>query len=269
MTARNLVMAEMAENPARALWNARLDGGVLPYDFAGAPKTEEEAYRIQAEMIAYSGLDVIGWKIGASSEQLFSVLGVTRPFLGPLFQEYTYAGNARVPVAAGQGLETEVTLQMKADLPFRDSPYERNDIAVAVGALFPSFEIVGRRFDGSGGKSGFRLIADGGANAGMVLGPACADWHGLDLTGHPVTLSINDGEPQAAATDVLLWDHLFDAAGWVACHPALKDRGLRAGDYVMTGTCTGLTPLSPGDSAVADFGVMGAVRADFVQVPGG
>jgi 2-keto-4-pentenoate hydratase len=44
----------------------------------------------------------------------------------------------------------------------------------------------------------------------------------------------------------------------------LKDRGLRAGDYIMTGTCTGLTPLHPGDHAVADFGVLGMVRAEFI-----
>lgn len=269
MTAHSRVTADMADDPApsmtpaRALWQARLTGLLLPYDFDGAPATEAEAYRIQAEMIAESGLAVIGWKIGASAEALFPRLGVTQPFLGPLFQEYTYASGARVPVARGQGLETEVTLRMKSDLPFRDSPYDWDTIAAAIGALFPSFEIVDRRFDGSGGKPGPRIIADGGANAGMVLGDPCTDWSGADLTGHPVSLTFNGGEPQTSSSDVLLWDHLFDAAGWVACHPALEGRGLRAGDYVMTGTCTGLTPLSPGDTAAADFGVLGTVRASF------
>jgi len=271
MTARSPAMAEMADDltapmsPGRALWNARLTGVLLPFDFDGVPATEDEAYRIQAAMIAESGLAVIGWKIGASAEPLFSRLGVTQPFLGPLFREYTYASGDRVPVAKGQGLETEVTLRMKADLPHRDSPYDRDTIGAAVGALIPSFEIVDKRFDGSGGgKPGVRLIADGGANAGMVLGAPCTDWTGVDLTRHPVNLTFNDGEPQPAATDVLLWDHLFDAAGWVACHPALKDRGLRAGDYVMSGTCTGLTPLHPGDRAAADFGALGSVSAVFV-----
>ncbi len=249
--------------PARALWNARLNGDVLPPDFDGVPATEEEAYRIQADMIAYAGLDVIGWKIGASSEQMFAMLGVTQPFLGPLFGEYTYADGAQVPVNPGHGLETEFTLRMKTDLPPRDASYGRDEIAAAVGAIHPSFEIVGRRFDGAGGGAGLRLIADGGANAGMVLGPAVTGWQGMDLENHAVTLTVNDGEAQAGTVGVLLWDHIFEAADWVARHPALAGRGLKAGDYVMTGTCTGMTPLSPGDTAAADFGDMGEVRATF------
>jgi 2-keto-4-pentenoate hydratase len=40
----------------------------------------------------------------------------------------------------------------------------------------------------------------------------------------------------------------------------VAERGLRAGDRIMTGTCGGVLPLKSGDQASADFGVLGTVR---------
>jgi 2-keto-4-pentenoate hydratase len=44
----------------------------------------------------------------------------------------------------------------------------------------------------------------------------------------------------------------------------LAGRGLKSGEIVMTGTCSGLTPIEAGDEARADFGELGQVRAAFV-----
>jgi 2-keto-4-pentenoate hydratase len=63
---------------------------------------------------------------------------------------------------------------------------------------------------------------------------------------------------------VLLWDHVFDALSWSLAQPILNQCGLSANDIIMTGTCTGMIPVSPGDQVVADFGKMGNVHAHFV-----
>jgi 2-keto-4-pentenoate hydratase len=57
--------------------------------------------------------------------------------------------------------------------------------------------------------------------------------------------------------------HALDAVAWLAAHPFASERGVRAGDLIMTGTLTGITPLSAGDEAVGDFGALGEVRARF------
>jgi 2-keto-4-pentenoate hydratase len=44
----------------------------------------------------------------------------------------------------------------------------------------------------------------------------------------------------------------------------LAGRGLKRGEIVMTGTCTGLTLITAGDKAIADYGDLGQVRATFV-----
>ena len=79
-----------------------------------------------------------------------------------------------------------------------------------------------------------------------------------------ITMTINGETANAGNTAALLWDHVFDALSWCLSQPPLASRGLLANDIVMTGTCTGITPLSPGDEAVGDFGAIGQVRARFV-----
>ena len=215
-------------------------------------------------MIAASGLTVTGWKIGATVEALFEVLGVSQPFLGPLFQRFTHENGTQLKALPGHNVETEMTVRLQSDLPVRDRPYDRAELESAVAAIHPSFEIVGVRFEGELAGAGFRIIADGGANVGTVLGSEVRDWSGLDLTDYPVTLSVNGETVNEGNTSVLLWDHIFDALAWCLGQPALKQRGLCAGDLIMTGTCTGITPISTGDDVRADFGAMGAVRTSFV-----
>jgi len=253
----------MPETAAERLWQARVTHQPLARDFAGYPTSEAEAYEIQAAMIAASRLDVIGWKIGATTAPLLEVLGMKEPFLGPLFANFTLQSGAEMAVHPGHGLETEFTIRLKSDLPYRADPYGRDEIEAAVAAIIPSFEIIGFRFEGEPAGAGFRLIADGGVNVGTVLGTDVTTWDADTLAGHDVSLAINDAVMQTGRPSDLLWDHLFDAVSWAACHPTMEGRGLKAGEIIMTGTCTGMTPLSSGDRAMADFGAMGRVSAAF------
>jgi len=253
----------MADTTAQQLWNARVNGTKIPNDFAGSPQTEDAAYEIQAAMIAASGLNIAGWKIGATVEALFEVLGVSQPFLGPLFQRFTHDSGVALPILEGTNIETEVTVRLGADLSARSESYARAEIEAAVASIQPSFEIVGARFEGALAGAGFKVIADGGANIGTVLGSEVTDWSCLELTDFPVTLTINGEVAQAGNTSLLLWDHVFDALSWCLAQPVLSQRGLRAGDLIMTGTCTGITPIAPGDKVVGDFGPMGQVTASF------
>ena len=254
----------MTADVAQQLWQARISATKLDSNFAGSPATEAEGYAIQAAMIAASGLPLVGWKVGATVEALFAMLGVSQPFLGPLFERFTHDNGVELPVLPGTSIESEITVRLQSDLPCRAQPYGRAELEAAVAAIYPSFEIVGARFEGELAGAGFRVIADGGANIGTIVGPEIRDWSSYDLADHPVKLSIN-GEPvNTGSTAVLLWDHVFDALGWCLKQPALSPRGFRAGDLIMTGTCTGITAISPDDAVMADFGAMGQVRATFV-----
>ena len=255
----------MTKSLASQLLHARKIGTRLPADFENTPDTEEAAYRIQSQTAAIAGLPIIGWKIGATSEAMYPVLGIDKPFVGPLYEAFTYADGATVPVLPGHSLETEITVKLRNDLPARAEPYSRDDITRSIACIMPSFEVVGVRFDGGFAGAGLKLIADGGANVATVLGPEITDWSGCNLADIAVALSL-DGQPAITGnTSALLWDHVFDAVAWVIQQPALKDRGLLAGDIIMTGTCTGITPLAGVREAALTFSGIGTVTARFAE----
>ena len=253
----------MGTNVAQFLWDARLNNDVAPRDFKGYPTTEADAYTIQTDMIAGAGETLVGWKLGATVAASLPVIGIEQPFIGPLFARFCHEDGATLPALPGQALETEFTVRLKSDLPHRPDSYGKDELKAAIGALVPSFEVIGLRFDGGVPGAGYRTIADGGLNVATVLGPDVTDWDTKKIGAHVVHLSVNGTHVATGKPADLIWEHLIDAIGWLTTHPHMADRGLRAGDLIMTGSMTGMTPIQPGDQAEADFGAFGKIHVQF------
>jgi 2-keto-4-pentenoate hydratase len=196
---------------------------------------------------------------------VLELLGVEEPFVGPLLERYRYASGAEVPLpmAHAPALETEIMVCLGADLPPRKMAWGRDQVAQAVAAVSPSFEIVGARVPEGLGCGGIMLIADAGANVAFVQGTPVKSWEQHDLGDVTLRVSINGKETATGNSGVLLWRDPIEAVVWLANHRLLADRGLRTGDMIMTGTCAGIVAIQPGDEAVADFGELGEVRALF------
>jgi 2-keto-4-pentenoate hydratase len=251
---------------AEALCNARAAGAVIAVAPAQRPGSVAAAYGIQAEAIARSGLPQVGWKIGAAAQAAIDMLALDAPFLAPLLAPHCLPDGAEIALVAGQnpGLETEFLLALGADLPARAEPWGRDEVAAAIDYVAPAFEIVACRFEGGFKGNGLLAIADGGGNAAVVQGAPVRDWRRFDLAAHTLRLSINGRETVSGSGSALIFGDPIAAVAWVASQPQLAPRGLRRGEIVMTGTCTGLAPLKPGDRAAADFGELGRVQARFV-----
>jgi 2-keto-4-pentenoate hydratase len=255
----------MAADLAKALWDARVNGDVITVEEADQPANAAAAYVIQADSVALSGLEQVGWKLGATNAKILEMLGLDEPILGPLFAPHCHTSGARLalPMAHRPALETEFLIGLTADLPAREGTYERDEAAAAIGYVAPAFELVGFRFAGEIQGRGLLAIADGGANTAIIQGEPIRDWRRFDLGQQLAQLKINDAGVASGTGGVLLWGDPLGALVWLASHPLLADCGLKTGEIVMTGTCTGITPLMPGDEAVADFGELGEVRATF------
>jgi 2-keto-4-pentenoate hydratase len=255
----------MVDKLAEALWKARTNGEVVVIEPATVPTTAAAAYDIQATMIKLAGLEQVGWKIGATTNATLELLAVDEPFVGPLFAPYCYPDGAEIPLVAAHrpGLESEFLVGLGADVPPRERPYDPDEVADAVAFLAPAFEIIGCRFAGGLAGRGLLAIADGGANAAIVQGERVRDWRRFDLGRHAVRLSLNGTEAASGSSGALIFGDPIGAVAWFASQPLLAGRGLKRGEIVMTGTCTGLTPIKAGDAAVGDFGALGQVRATF------
>jgi 2-oxo-hept-3-ene-1,7-dioate hydratase len=250
---------------AEALWKARVDGEVVVVGAAQAPASLAAAYEVQATMIELAGLPQVGWKLGATTGAALDLLALDEAFMGPLFASHCHQSGAEIALqpAHSPGLETEFLVGLGADLPPREAPYAAEEVASAVEFVAPAFEVIGCRFAGGLAGNGLLVIADGGGNAAIVQGAPVRDWRRFDLRRHGVRLNLNGTEAASGSSSALIFGDPIGAVAWFASQPLLAGRGLRRGEIVMTGTCTGLTPIKAGDAAVADFGELGQVRATF------
>lgn len=254
----------MNDSLAASLWQARQSGQVI--SVGDEPADITAAYRVQQTLSDVSGCRVIGFKIGATMQTALDTLGLDEPFYGPLFDRYCHTGGAEVPIGAAHKalLETEFVIGIGQDLRPAGASVTQADIEAVTAWVAPGFELVCTRFDMALAGNGVRLVADSGGNMDFVMGEPYTDWRELNLNEHPASLEINGEAVASGHSGMSLYGHPAAMTAWLANHPTLAGRGLRAGDIITTGTCTGMTPVKPGDIAVADFGVMGTLETRFV-----
>lgn len=250
---------------AKRLWQARRSGGVVSLDDFDHPKSSKEAYAIQHAIAAISGQASRGFKVGSTSVEAQRLLGTDEPGSGRLLAPYVHASPARILIAAAHtpAVEGEFAFKLGRDLPPRAAPYAKDEIADAVAAVAGAIEVVGTRFVGGlAGKGRWLIAADCGANIAFVGGRWRHQLGSLDLKSHPVAMTINGALRGRGTGDRALGDPL-NVLLWLANQQSVEGRGLKAGEIVSTGTCTGLDPVLPGDRVQADFGELGIVEICF------
>lgn len=254
-------------NLAEQLWKARLDGTLVDLTSVDLPANVEEAYEVQRAITDIADVQVVGFKIGATTDAAVQTLGLSEAFHGPLFHRYCKASPADVPTATAHQaiIECEIVVGLKNDLPPRDAVYQRGDVETACAWVAAGFEIVATRFDIELAGHGKLLIADSGVNMDFVMGEKKNDWSEIDLTNHPVILSVNDEQTADGHSGMSSFGDPLAAVAWLANRPTVRDRGLKAGDFITTGTCTGMVPVSIGDTVRADFGLLGEISARFIE----
>jgi 2-keto-4-pentenoate hydratase len=252
----------MSNHLARALWKARTQGGLVTVDWEQRPGEAVDAYAVQDQVTALFDSHIVGWKLGATNAKTLELLGFQRPFVGSLLAAHFHDGNSALAVFPehGPALETEFLVTLAADLPARSEPYTDAEVMAAVDSVCPAFEVVGCRVDDGFSAAGLLLIADSAANVAVIPGEPGQDWRKADLSDHPLRVEVNGVEVASGSSNLLMWGNPFGAVAYLAGHPQAAERGLRAGDRIMTGTCGGLLPLASGDEASADFGMLGSVR---------
>jgi 2-keto-4-pentenoate hydratase len=249
---------------AKRLWLARRSGGLVDLDVRH-PKSSEEAYAIQHEIAALCGEPARGFKVGSTSLEAQRLLGTNEPGSGLLLAPYVYESPAKISIAPAHtpAVEGEFAFKLSRDLPPRTASYGSDEVADAVAAVAGAIEVVGTRFAGGlAGKGRWLITADCGANIAFVGGRWRHDWRRLDLKAHPVAMTINGALRGTGTGERALGDPM-NVLLWLANQQSAAGRGLKSGEIVSTGTCTGLDPVRPGDRVQADFGDLGTVEISF------
>ena len=224
------------------------------------PADESEAYEIQTAVTQRRGQEIVGWKIGATSAFAQEYLSCDGPFAGPVFAGTVHHDGAELPVAGLHNpmAEPEIALTLGHGLLAAKGPFSANDIEAAVASARPSIELVGGCFPDIS-TCGYRsVIADQGANQGLVLGAERTDWRELDLDTVNCSFVIDGTELASGPGSAALGGPLV-ALGWLADHLSNRGIDLLAGQVVSTGTIAGVTPLQSGTSVKAEYGRFGSL----------
>ncbi len=221
------------------------------------PTTEAEAYAIQDElMLAYG--EPGGWKVGSPAP------GAT-PVCAPMPRAWIAADAAvlAAPHFRFRGLEAELAFLMGEDLLPRDTPYTLDEVKAAIASAHPAIEVLESAFTEPGEASRLSTLADLSIHGGFVYGPACPNWREIDFEGESVTLAV-DGSIRAEYTASSKGgEHLYGLLHWLANEGATRTGGLRAGQFVTTGSWTGVTRTSSNSTVDVRFTTIGSVSLRF------
>lgn len=244
--------AELLTHARRSITQIDSLGELAPPDLASAHRIANA----HAELLGWSQ---IGWKVGATSTLAMQMLNCAEPFAGRIFDGTVYGSQILHPDAMiSPFLETEFAFLIGHDLPPRERFYTIDEVKAATLAVMPAFELVSSRFTDWLTIGHLNLIADSGSNGGVVLGDPIKTADLPDLSGVKVSLDL-DGKEVATGSGVEILGDPWRALEWLANHLNARQIGLRAGMFVMSGTCSGATAFPVDSTATATFTGLGDV----------
>lgn len=236
-----------------------LEAGLVPPD-AGA------AYRIAARVEAELGWRRLGWKIAATNAAMQRALRTASPIYGRVYEPFLLPSPAAMDFAPllHPLPECEYMVRLARDLPPRARPYAAAELREAVASISPGIEVAECRFVPDAAFPPLEaILADGAGSGTLVLGADIEDWAARDIAGQEVVLRV-DGVERRRGTAREAMGHPLEPLAWLANELSRTGIGLRAGEVVSTGTCTGMLKARAGEEHVADYGPFGEVRIRFV-----
>ncbi|MDQ8730025.1 fumarylacetoacetate hydrolase family protein [Bradyrhizobium sp. LHD-71] len=229
------------------------------------PTDKEAAYRVARLVEEELGWEVGGWKIAAMKAELQRELRTDSPIYGRVYASGIRPAPVTVELASQCSPIPEVEYQARlgADLPPRDRPYVVEEVADAVTSLHTGIELAECRFVHDAAFPPLpAILADGAGSGGIAYGPAIENWRSRDIAGQEVTLRCNGTVRRKGSASAAL-DHPLVPLTWLANELSRTRIGLKAGQFISTGTLTGMLRPKSGETYAADFGPFGTVQVTY------
>ena len=239
------------------LLNARRTGSPVPDLPAGnTPADVPEVYFVQDRLAAAFG-PIGGWKIGAPTPE-------ATPLYAPMPLAWIAPSGS---ILSGdrwryRGLEAEIAFLVGQDLPARSTPYTREEALAAMASCHPAIELLESGLTDPAQAERMNVLADLQMHGGFVYGPAVPHWQSIDWNAEKVTLEV-DGIVRVERTGSNTSGDLLKLLPWLANEGATRTGGLRAGQWITTGSWTGNTPASANSVVTAEFSTAGRVDCRF------
>jgi 2-keto-4-pentenoate hydratase len=255
-------MPERPQAMAQWMWDARqrrlpydnLPDDLRPSSIAEAYTAQEAYYRL-AEPV-YGA--VAGAKIATTTKVMQELMGINHACGGAIFARTIHRSPASVPAAdfVNLRIESEIALQLGADLPAVGVPWTRETVAPAVAGAMPAFELIEDRNADYAQTQASSLIVENCWNGGAVIGTP-KTISGTALVGIAGRLqlggkAVGDGKAEDP----------FATLAWLANLLGERGRGLKAGMVVITGSLIPTVSIAPAQHAAFTVEGLGEVVLD-------
>jgi 2-keto-4-pentenoate hydratase len=202
------------------------------------PGTISDAYDIQDRYVALLRSehgDAVGYKVGLTSAPMQAFCRIDHPIAGVVLASRVYRSGATVRRSdfGRLGLEFEIAVRIKSDVPVTGTPCTAEMLAPYIDGVSAAIELVDDRSADYGNLDVRSLVADNSWNGGIVLSEFAAKWPDLEsVLGRATKDDVAIGEGHGR--DIL--GHPFNSAAWLATQLASRGERLKAGQVVMTGS---------------------------------
>ena len=225
-----------------------------------------EAYYLQDVMLEELGT-VAGWKVGAPSPD-------ATPVFGPMvdFGIASTGSLISVNMRRMRGVEAEIAFLLGDDLPLRSEPYVRDEVVAAIASAHPAIELLETAFIDPDAVDRLSMIGDLQQHGGFVYGPAyrgssgkedaSTAWRSFDFSVENVSVSV-DGAVRTDKGANTAGPDLVKLVEWLANHGGSRTGGLKAGQWITTGSWMGKTLATAGSVVHVRFTQFGDVTATF------
>jgi len=218
------------------------------------PADLDEVYFVQDRLAEAFG-PIGGWKIGAPDAQ-------ATPLFAPMPAAWMAASGSTLATGRYRGLEAEIAFLVGQDLPPRTTPYSREETLAAMASCHPIIEVLETAFTDPTQAARFASLADLQMHGGFIYGAPVAGWQTIDWNAEAVTLAV-DGILRVERIGSNTSGDLLKLLPWLANEGTARTGGLRAGQWITTGSWTGNTLASAGSAVQVHFSTAGPADLRF------
>jgi 2-keto-4-pentenoate hydratase len=218
---------------------------------------DEAGMRVQQLTLERLRARVAGWKV--------AVLPGSHVISAPIIDPLLLQSPAALPEAVHGlgGIECEIAFLVGRPLPDRRGALlGRDEVAACMDSACAAVEVLNSRLPDGLSSPRSAMLADMLSNGALVVGAPLKTWSNIDLANIAVEFAVNGRVVVSRRGGLPLGDPLGGVVA-LANHLALRGTPLLAGQYVTTGSYTGVHLASPGDEMVVSFEGFPELRLKF------
>lgn len=234
---------------------------------ADSSDTKHDALRVAQEVVrrrVQAGDRQVGFKLGNIAKAMQDKFGVDEPDYGPLLASQFYSEN--LAISESEFIEPFVELEpafvLKKDLGGPNvTPFE---VMSATDFVLPAIEIIDSRVkDWNIGL--LDTIADGGSVGGVITTAQPRKLSELNLSNLAGEIRY-DGKAVASGNTSAIYGNPVSAIAWLVRRISEYGLTLKAGDFILPGSCLAAEKLVPGVEVSGVFEGWGEVNFEYTAI---